>query len=85
MHAAPAPAGWPDKAEEWLGPDAVWKRVEWVTRLAERAGAQVDARVLARTSLGPLLTSGTARQIDRAADPSQALALLLLSPEFQRR
>lgn len=85
VHAAPAPAGWPDKAEEWLGPDAVWKRVEWVTRLAERAGAQVDARVLARTSLGPLLTSGTARQIDRAADPSQALALLLLSPEFQRR
>ncbi len=85
VQAAPSPAGWPDKAEEWLGPDAVWKRVEWVTRLADRAGGQVDARALARSSLGPMLTSGTARQIERAADPSQALALLLLSPEFQRR
>ena len=27
----------------------------------------------------------TAKQIERAADGSQALALLLLSPEFQRR
>ena len=85
VQAAPSPAGWPDKADEWLGPDAVWKRVEWVTRLADRAGGQVDARALAQASLGPLLTPGTARQIVRAADASQALALLLLSPEFQRR
>ena len=85
VQSAPSPAGWPDQAEEWLGPDAVWKRVEWVTRLAERVGSQVDARTLAQASLGPLLTSGTARQIERAADAPQALALLLLSPEFQRR
>jgi uncharacterized protein (DUF1800 family) len=85
VQAAPSPAGWPDTAEEWLGPDAVWKRVEWVTRLAERSGRLVDARALAQTSLGPLLSSGTARQIERAADAPQALALLLLAPEFQRR
>jgi uncharacterized protein (DUF1800 family) len=35
--------------------------------------------------LGPLLTPGTAQQIDRAADGKQALTLLLLAPEFQRR
>ncbi len=85
VQAAPSPAGWPDTAEEWLGPDAVWKRVEWVTRLAERSGSLVDARALAQASLGPLLSSGTARQIERAADAPQALALLLLAPEFQRR
>ncbi len=85
VQAAPSPAGWPDKAEEWLGPDAVWKRVEWVTRLAERVGRQFDARLLAQASLGPLLGPGTARQIERAADAPQALALLLLAPEFQRR
>jgi uncharacterized protein (DUF1800 family) len=85
VQAAPSPAGWPDAAEEWLGPDAVWKRVEWVTRVAERAGGLVDARTLAPASLGPLLSANTARQIERAADGPQALALLLLSPEFQRR
>lgn len=83
--AAPSPAGWPDQADEWLGPDAVWKRVEWATRVADRLGSQVDARALAARSLGPLLTAHTARQIDRAADGRQALALLLLSPDFQRR
>jgi uncharacterized protein (DUF1800 family) len=83
--AAPSPAGWSDRAEDWLGPDAVWKRLEWATRVADRAGPGVDARRLAARSLGPLLGAETTRQIERAADGSQALALLLLAPEFQRR
>jgi len=85
VHAAPSPAGWPDRSEEWLGPDAVWKRVEWATRAADRVGRQVDARRLGDAALGPLLQPDTARQIERAADGPQALALLLLAPEFQRR
>lgn len=85
VQAAPSPAGWPDRAEEWLGPDAVWKRVEWATRVADRLGRQTDARALAEASLGPLLGAETRRQIERAADGPQALALLLLAPEFQRR
>ena len=85
VQAAPSPAGWPDRAEEWLGPDAVWKRVEWATRVAERVGKRSDARALAQASLGPLLQAATAQQIERAADGPQALALLLLAPEFQRR
>ncbi|MDQ6683886.1 MAG: DUF1800 domain-containing protein, partial [Pseudomonadota bacterium] len=83
--AAPSPAGWSDRGEDWLGPDAVWKRVEYAARLAERAGKNVDARRLAAQSLGPLLGAETARQLERAADGPQALALLLLAPEFQRR
>ena len=85
IHAAPSPAGWSDRAEDWLGPDAVWKRVEWATRVADRVGRNIDARTLAHDSLGPLLTENTQRQIERAADGPQALALLLMAPEFQRR
>jgi uncharacterized protein (DUF1800 family) len=85
LHVAPSPAGWPDRAEEWLGPDAVWKRVEWANRVAERLGRTHDARRLAADSLGPLLSEGSSRQIERAADGNQALALLLMAPEFQRR
>ena len=83
--AAPSPAGWSDRADDWLGPDAVWKRVEWSTRTARRLGSSVDARVLAASSLGPLLSPETKTQIERAADGPQALALLLMAPEFQRR
>jgi uncharacterized protein (DUF1800 family) len=85
VQAAPSPAGWPDRAEQWLGPDALWKRVEWASRVASVLGRQVDARNLAVASLGPLLQADTLQQIQRAADGPQALALLLLSPEFQRR
>lgn len=85
VHVAPSPAGWPDRADDWLGPDAVWKRVEWATRAGERSGGFIDARAVAAASLGPLLSEGSQRQIERAADGSQAVALLLMSPEFQRR
>ena len=85
VQAAPSPAGWPDRADDWLGPDAVWKRVEWATRVAERAGRGVDARRVAADVFGPALPDATRRQVERAADGPQALALLLLSPEFQRR
>ncbi|MBI5257310.1 MAG: DUF1800 domain-containing protein [Burkholderiales bacterium] len=85
LHAAPSPAGWPDRAEEWLGPEALWQRIEWAARVAERLGSRLDARQLAQASLGPLLGSTTRQQIERAADAPQALALLLMCPEFQRR
>jgi uncharacterized protein (DUF1800 family) len=85
VQRAPSPAGWPDRAAEWLGPDAVWKRLEWATRVGERAGRQVDARALAASAFGATLSEDTARQIERATDGPQALTLLLMAPEFQRR
>ena len=85
LQAAPSPAGWSDCAEDWLGPDAIWKRVEWATRTAERVGRGVDARRLADASLGPLLGDSSRAELARAADGTQALALLLMAPEFPRR
>ena len=84
-HGAPSPAGWPDKADDWLGPEAVWQRMVWAARVADRMGRTVDARALAAASLGEQLSESTRSQVERAADGPQALALLLMSPEFQRR
>jgi len=63
----------------------VWKRLEWATRVGERAGRQVDARALAVRAFGAALGDDSARQIERATDGPQALTLLLMAPEFQRR
>jgi uncharacterized protein (DUF1800 family) len=85
VQAAPSPAGWGDRADDWLGPEALWKRIEWSHRVGERLGGGIDARRVAEASLGPILSEATRQQIERAADGAQALALLLMAPEFQRR
>ena len=82
---APSPQGWPDRQEDWLAPDALWKRVEWTSQFAQTAADLADPRRLAEASFGPDLQPSTRQQIERAASPGQALALLLASPEFLRR
>ncbi|MBQ0960615.1 DUF1800 domain-containing protein [Ideonella sp. 4Y11] len=85
IQSAPSPAGWPERSEEWLGPEAMWTRVEWAQQLARRVGGQQDARSIARQALGDGLSERTARQLSQAADGEQALTMLLLAPEIQRR
>ena len=80
-----SPAGWPDRAVDWDGADALMKRVEWSVALAARAGDARSATATANAVLDRGLTDHTRTQLAHAASGSQALALLLLSPEFQRR
>jgi uncharacterized protein (DUF1800 family) len=82
---APSPQGWPDTSDDWLAPDALWKRVQWADQFASQRGDQADARLLAGLSYGRDLSGMSKRQIDSADSGAQALAVLLASPEFQRR
>ena len=82
---APSPQGWPDRSEDWLAPDALFKRVRWAEAFASAHAGQTDARALALAALGEDLGPATRQQIERAESGAQALALLLASPEFQRR
>jgi uncharacterized protein (DUF1800 family) len=82
---APSPAGWPDAATAWNGADSVLERVEWANAAAEKWGGDSLPLAVADASLGPLLTASTRTAISQAASPSQGLALLFASPEFQRR
>jgi len=82
---APSPQGWPDRSEDWLSPDALLKRVQWAGQFAQAHPGAADARALARLAWGDSLSVSTAQQIERAESGPQALALLLASPEFQRR
>ncbi|MDZ4869639.1 MAG: DUF1800 domain-containing protein [Alphaproteobacteria bacterium] len=82
---AQSPKGWPDVASAWAGPAAIMERVQWAHVLAERIQKKPDPAVLADTTMGPLLSPPTREALKLAADPTQGLALLLASPEFQRR
>jgi len=80
-----SPAGWPDRASDWDGASAVLQRVEWSHALGDRLGSRSDARSLAPQLLGGTLGARTRSAIEHAASASQALTLLLASPEFMRR
>ena len=82
---APSPQGWPDRHDDWLGPDALLKRVEWAMTVGRANGNLADARQLADLAWGPALSGESRQQIARAESGAQALTLLLASPEFQRR
>lgn len=80
---APSPAGWPEQAEHWGGPDALMKRVEFINMVAGAVGPDFDARDIVTM----ILPDDAALQlaIRRAESKTQALALLLASPQFQWR
>ncbi len=80
---APSPAGWPDVADYWGGADALMKRIEWSTALAQRLGNQIDAQKLYPQLLPEQAT--LKQELARAESPMQALALLVASPQFQWR
>lgn len=83
--SAPSPQGWPDIGEVWLGPDGVWKRIEWASTIAQRQGNGVDVSAMAESTYGEALGDTTRQALTRAESREQALALWLASPEFQRR
>ncbi len=82
---ASSPAGFPDTAEAWASPDAVLKRIEWSYRFARHLPADTDPIRLAEKAVGPLIGPSTRHAIARAPSRAEGAALLLASPEFQRR
>lgn len=83
--AAPAPEGWPDQAEDWAGPDAIKKRLEWANRAGQRGQSRISAGAFLDGALGRLVASDTKLWVSRAESNAQGLTLALMSPEFQRR
>ncbi|MBI3447127.1 MAG: DUF1800 domain-containing protein [Magnetospirillum sp.] len=78
---APSPAGWPDRGEAWVGPEALMRRLEWAKAVADRMARQAPADLAER-----IIAAGPAtRQAMDSAKGRDALFLLLSSREFQRR
>jgi uncharacterized protein (DUF1800 family) len=80
-----SPAGWPDTSKSWDGSDALMHRVLWASRVAAKYERGIDPVDVAASSLGAYVRPETTTALRRAASSQQALALLLMSPEFQRR
>jgi len=82
---APSPAGWPERAEEWVSAAAVWARLEFAQRETAGLAASLDPRALLDSCLGAAAGEATRFQVANADSREQGLTLLFMSPDFQWR
>ncbi len=78
-----APKGFADENGPWL--DGLSQRLDLANQLARRVGEQADPREIFEQTLGPIASVETRQAVTRAESRPQALALLFMAPEFQRR
>jgi len=79
------PNGFPDSNAAWAAPEGMKLRLDISAQVASRIGENVDPRDLLELVAADAASTETRRTIERAESRQQALALLLMSPEFQRR
>jgi uncharacterized protein (DUF1800 family) len=79
----PAPKGFDDVDAAWM--DGLAQRIDIATQAARRVTPATDPRQLVDTVLGPLASPETRQAVARAETRPEAVALLLMSPEFLRR
>jgi uncharacterized protein (DUF1800 family) len=79
----PAPNGFSDYEAAWI--DGLAERADIASNFAARVADRLDPKTLVDEALGPLASPQTRDAVGRAGSRAQALALLLMSPEFLRR
>jgi uncharacterized protein (DUF1800 family) len=79
------PNGFADTNAAWAAPEGMKLRLDISAQIASRIGNAVDPRELLDQVAGDAASGETRRTVERAETKQQALALLLMSPEFQRR
>ncbi len=79
----PAPNGFSDDQSAWI--DGLMQRADIASNFAGRVADQLDPPALVEQGLGPLASTETRNTVARAGSRAQALALLLMAPEFLRR
>jgi uncharacterized protein (DUF1800 family) len=79
------PNGFPDTNAAWAAPEGIKLRLDISAQLASRLADSIDPRDLLELVAADAASPDTRRAIERAESRQQALALLLMSPEFQRR
>ncbi len=79
------PNGFPDTNAAWAAPEGMKLRLDVAAQVASRLADNIDPRDLLEIAAADAASPETRRTVERAESRQQALALLLMSPEFQRR
>ena len=84
---APGPDGWAEEAEAWITPQGLASRLEFASAAGKRLSraSEMDPRRFAEQALGEMLSKDTKWVVSAAAERWEGFALVLASPEFNRR
>jgi uncharacterized protein (DUF1800 family) len=79
------PNGFSDDTTAWASPEGMKMRLELAAQFARQTKDAPSPVSLLDDILGPSVSSETRDTVTRAESREQAFALLIMSPEFQRR
>jgi uncharacterized protein (DUF1800 family) len=79
------PNGFPDTSAAWAAPEGIKLRLDIAAQVASRLGDNIDPLDLLEFAAADAASVETRKTVERAESRQQALALLLMSPEMQRR
>ncbi|UPK28972.1 DUF1800 domain-containing protein [Bradyrhizobium sp. 195] len=78
-----APKGYPDDEASWI--DGVGRRLDVANNVAERISGMADPQAIIEDVFASQIASEVKQAVGRAESRQQALALLFMSADFQRR
>ena len=83
----PGPDGWPEAAGDWITAQGLAGRLQFASAIGRRLARSggLDPRDFAELTLGTTLSETTRFVVSAAPDRWEGFALLLASPEFNRR
>ncbi len=83
--AASSPAGWSDQGKDWMGGEALLRRIDLAQTVATAMHTKLSPQDVFAQTIGPVASPTTAEAVRRAGSAAEALTLIFASPEFQRR
>ena len=85
MMQAPGPDGWPEEAGRWITAQGLAARLQWAARLGRELEGRMDPRAYLAAALDDRASREVTFAATRAAEKWEGIALILASPEFNRR
>lgn len=82
---APGPDGWPEDASRWITAQGLAARLQWAARLGRNLESRMDPRDYLAIALADRASPEVTFAATRAAEKWEGIALILASPEFNRR
>ena len=79
------PNGFSDSSDAWSSPEGMKSRLDLAWFMGQRMRANAEPVAAMKAVLGDTASEETSQAIERAESREQALALLFMAPEFQRR